>query len=380
VWIDVGGATTVSVADGLDVALERTVAAAFRPYLPQYGSISGSGVTIEQLTAGPAFRDIEGRAGDDLVTAYDGGSAYILRGRGSCVLPDPLRDVPAAFAFTPGFPVHELVHSYVRTAAAVTALLNEAVVVHASAVSIEGRAVLVGGWSESGKTEVALAFAEAGARFISDKWTIVRADGSVCPFPASVGIRKWVLPYLPRLRAALPAIARAQLAGARAVSMVSRPMQRPFGNSLLREAALYSRRVAALADRAALSVEQVRAAYGIEGDPTEPVPLGLVVLLTTAEPGTRPEAVPADPETVARRLAQAAMFERRSYFSVTDRVRYGGAGEERTDGPAVAAAEERLLGERLAPVRVLQVPTPFPGDPRLVVQSILRAVGDDPEK
>ncbi len=379
-WIDVAGATTVSVADGLDPALERTVAAAFRPYLPQAGSIAGAGVTIEQLIAGPAFRDIEGRAGDDLVTAYDGSRAYILRGRGSCVLPDPLRDVPAAFAFTSGFPVHEMVHSYVRTAAAVTALHNEAVVVHASAVSIEGRAVLVGGWSESGKTEVALAFAEAGARFISDKWTIVRADGSVCPFPASVGIRKWVLPYLPRLRAALPAIARAQLAGARAVSMVSRPMQRPFRSALLREAGLYSRRVAALADRAALSVEQVRAAYGITGDPTEPVPLGLVVLLTTAEPGTRPEAVPADPDTVARRLAQAAMFERRSYFSVTERVRYGGAGEERTDGPAVAVAEERLLGARFAPVRVLQVRTPFPGDPRLVVQSILRAVGDDPEK
>jgi hypothetical protein len=251
---------------------------------------------------------------------------------------------------------------------------NDAVVVHASAVSIDGRAILVGGWSESGKTEIALALAEAGAEFISDKWTIVRADGTVCPFPASVGIRRWVLPYLPRLRARLPRLARVQIVGAAAASLASRPIRRSSGNALLREAGALSTRLVAMADRVALSLDQVRAAYGTSGDVKTPVPLGLVVLLSTAAPGKSPEVVSVDSGTVARRLAQAAGFERRAYFSVTERVRYGGASQDRTDGPAVTGIETNLLQARLAAIGLLEVRTPFPGDPRRVVEPIFRGL------
>jgi hypothetical protein len=374
--LDIGGASTLSVAEGTEPSLSAMVAEAFAPYGPATAPVATPSVSIESLADRPTFRDIEGRAGDDLVTAYDGSRAFVIVGRQACAIPDPLHYSPATFAFTPGFPIHSLLHSYVRTAAALTALRNDAVVVHASAVSIKGQGVLVGGWSESGKTEVALALAEAGAEFLSDKWTIVGRDGSLRPFPASVGVRKWVLPYLPRLRSALPRMARAQLMGAAAVSLASRPMQRPFRNPLLREVGSYSRRLAALADRAALSVAQVRAAYGTTSDPIAPVPLGLVVLLSTAAPRTRPATVRGDPEVVSHRLAQAAMFERRSYFSVTDRARYGGASEDRTDGPAVARIEEPLLRARLAGVMVLQVQAPFPSDPRRVVESIVAGGAD----
>jgi hypothetical protein len=369
-WFDIGGAVTLALAPRAEAALVGVVAGAFAPYLPEADPASNVGVSIQPISGDPKFQDIENRAGDGLVTAYDGERAYILSGRQACVVPDPLRDSPATFAYTPGFPIHDLVRSYVRIAVAIAALRTEAVVVHASAVSINGRAVLIGGWSESGKTEIALALAEAGAEFISDKWTIVRADGSVCPFPASVGIRRWVLPYLPRLRAALPRTARAQLLGAAAASFVSRPLERPFRNVVLREAASRSAELVALADRAALSLEQVRAAYGTVGDVRRPVPLGLVVLLSTVAPGTRPAAAPVDAGFVAERLAQAAAFERRSYFSVTERARYGGASGDRTDGPTVARIEEGLLRTRLADVGLLQIRTPFPSDPRRVVESI----------
>jgi hypothetical protein len=370
-WFDIGGAATLAVAPGTEPALAGAVAGAFVPYRPRSEPVATVGVSIQPLSHAPRFQDIENRAGDGLVTAYDGERAYILHGRHACVVPDPLRDAPAAFAYTPGFPMHELVRSYVRTAVSLTALRTDAVVVHASAVSIHGRAVLIGGWSESGKTEIALALAEAGAEFISDKWTIVRSDGSVCPFPASVGVRRWVLPYLPKLRARLPRTATAQLAGAAALSLVSRPLRRSFRNAVLREAGSRSTQLVALAERAALSVEQVRAAYGNVGDVTTPLPLGLVVLLSTVAHGTRPAATSVETGIVARRLAQAAAFERRTYFSVTERVRYGGASPDRTDGPTVAGIEESLLRARLTASGVLEVRTPFPGDPRRAAESIL---------
>ncbi len=373
-WLDIGGAATIAVAAEAEPALARSISRAFAPYLPQPEPASTVSVSVLPTSEVPAFQDIQGAAGDGLVTGYDGQRAYIVRGRHACVLPDPLRDAPAVFAYMPGFPMLDLVRPYVRPAVALAALRSEAVVVHASAVSIGGRAVLVGGWSESGKTEIALALAEAGAEFLSDKWTIVRADGSVCPFPASVGVRRWVLPYLPRLRARLPRASKAQLVGAAAVSLASRPFRRSFRNAVLREVGSRSTQIAALADRAALSVDQVRAAYGTVGDVTRPVPLGLVVLLSTTALGTAPVVAPAEVGLVARRLAQAAAFERRAYFSVTDRVRYGGASSERSDGSSVAGIEEKLLRVTLADAASLQVRTPFPSDPRRVVESITRAL------
>lgn len=373
-WLDVAGAASVSVAPEAGPAIARGIERAFAPYPPQVEPASRIGVLIRPVSGVPMFRDIENAAGDGLVTAYDGERAFVLRGRHACVVPDSLRESPAIFEFTAGFPVLGLVRSYIRPAVALAALRNDAVVVHASAVSINGRAILVGGWSESGKTEIALALAEAGAEFISDKWTIVRADGTVCPFPASVGVRRWVLPYLPRLRAKLPRLARAQIVGATAVSFASRPIRRSSGNAFLREAGVLSTKLVATADRVALSVDQVRAAYGAAGDVKSPVPLALVVLLSTVAPGKLPEFVPVDPGTVAARLAKAAAFERRAYFSVTERVRYGGASQDRTDGPVVTGLETNLLQARLAAIGLLEVRTPFPADPRRVVEPIFRGL------
>ncbi|MDQ8755021.1 HPr kinase/phosphatase C-terminal domain-containing protein [Sphingosinicella sp. LHD-64] len=50
--------------------------------------------------------------------------------------------------------------------------------VHVSAVSIDGRAVLIGGLSGRGKSDLALRLIDRGARLVSDDYTIVRrVDG-----------------------------------------------------------------------------------------------------------------------------------------------------------------------------------------------------------
>jgi hypothetical protein len=373
-WFDVGGAATLSLGAEAPPALARSVSRALAPYPPQAEPSPPADVSIRRMACLPTFIDIENAAGDGLVTGHDGERAYILRGRHSCAIPDPVREAHAVFAYSPDFPMHELAGSYVRTAVSLAALRNQAIVVHASAVSVDGRAVLIGGWSESGKTEIALALAEAGAEFLSDKWTILRRDGSVCRFPASVGVRRWVLPYLPKLEASLPRAARLQMFGAGALAGVSQPFRRSFRNAVLREAGRRSSELVAMTDRAALSVEQVRAAYGSVGGTTRPVPLGLVVLLSTVASGNGSAAESVDASLVGRRLALAAAYERRTYFSVTERVRFGGAEMDRTDGPGAAGIEERLLRARLADTATVQVRTPFPSDPRRVVESILASL------
>ena len=49
--------------------------------------------------------------------------------------------------------------------------------VHASAVAIEGRAVLIGGKSGSGKSDLALRLIDRGGALISDDYTLVRRSG-----------------------------------------------------------------------------------------------------------------------------------------------------------------------------------------------------------
>ena len=50
--------------------------------------------------------------------------------------------------------------------------------IHVSSVAIGGRAVLIGGRSGAGKSDLALRLIDRGARLISDDYTFVRRVGS----------------------------------------------------------------------------------------------------------------------------------------------------------------------------------------------------------
>lgn len=60
--------------------------------------------------------------------------------------------------------------------------------IHASAVAIGGRAVLIGGLSGSGKSDLALRLIDRGAELISDDYTIVRRTpgGLVASAPPNI--------------------------------------------------------------------------------------------------------------------------------------------------------------------------------------------------
>jgi serine kinase of HPr protein (carbohydrate metabolism regulator) len=63
------------------------------------------------------------------------------------------------------------------TPASVAAPRLSAETLHASTVSIDGRAVLIGGPSGSGKSDLALRLLDRGFKLVSDDRTVVRRDG-----------------------------------------------------------------------------------------------------------------------------------------------------------------------------------------------------------
>lgn len=60
--------------------------------------------------------------------------------------------------------------------------------IHASTVAIDGKAVLIGGPSSSGKSDLALRLIDRGAELVSDDYTIVRRTGAglVASAPATI--------------------------------------------------------------------------------------------------------------------------------------------------------------------------------------------------
>ena len=186
-----------------------------------------------------------------------------------------------------------------------------------------------------------------------------------------MGVRRWVLKTLPRLRASLPGAARSRMVAAGAANAATRPLQRlGAAGRVSSRAVSAAEKMVALADRTSLTLSQIAAAYGHTADPSETVPLRALALLTTT-PGGEPEARPADPAWAAMRLAQTAAFERRDLFTLHDRARF--AFPEWGDAyQASVAEEEGRLREALAGVPVIEVRAPFPADPRRVAQAISR--------
>jgi hypothetical protein len=360
---DLSGRLSVGFADA-DDGLVRLLAARMDPLRPADATMPPDVELGPGLRSGPALRDIQNRARDGAVTASDGERLLILEAGLACTVPDPLSDRPARFVYEPGFPVGRIYARVIRPAMQLALHGHAAVAVHSAAVELNGQAVLVAGWSESGKTETALALMESGARFLSDKWTILGSDGEASIFPMDVGVRGWVLAYLPTLAAALPPRARTRLRAAAIAGAVSRPVRGRGGAA---------ERAVGLADRAALSPSRLRAAYGDDADPARRVPLGVTALLTTV-PGTSIACAPADPAWAAARLARSAAYERRELFALFERRRYALPHLSGVALDSAVTEETQALEAVLRRGRTLEVRAPFPVDPRAVAAAITRAL------
>lgn len=373
-YVDLAGRAGIHLA-APDERVERYLRAQLAPFEPT--ELTAGTVPDVVLAAAPGplgdTRELQGPADDDLLTGTDGERLLVAWDGRRCTIPDVVAGRPALFDYEPGFPIWRVFRAAVRPVLQVAmAAEGRAAAVHAAAVTTGDGAIIVAGWSESGKTETALGLMEAGASFLSDKWTPLGPDGIASPFPISVGVRRWVLEYLPTLRGALTRSARTQFIAARAASIVLRPASRRVAHS--RSAAILAdsaRKVSALGDRAAFEVAELREAYGQVDDPTRSTPTRLVVLL---ENSSRDEvvAVPASPATVAARLARSAAYERRAYFGMLQRAAYLVPDRPATVVERAIAFDEAVLREAFMRVELVTIRAPFPTDPRRVADEIMR--------
>ncbi|HEX5038605.1 MAG TPA: hypothetical protein VFW95_00540 [Candidatus Limnocylindria bacterium] len=358
--------------DGDDRFIARALAE-LDPYRPLVGGPAAAPraeLRIRSIQAGRRERPVELQllAGDGHVTAVGEREAWLLDGTLGCSI--PREGAVQEVLVERGFSVGRAFRTVVRPALQLQIARGGGVVVHASSVEIGGRAVLVAGWSESGKTETALALVEGGARFQSDKWTILTSGSMAAAFPISLGVRGWVLPFLPRLRRGLPAGARAQLRLAAAGRVVTTPLRNWHGGgSAMQIVAGAVRKAVALGDRAALTPSALRAIYDDDEDPTRAIPIGAIVVLRTA-PSGEVAVVPGDPERLSRRLAISAATERAAYLALKQRAAYARA--EEWDIHALIERDRVALERELRRCPLFEVSAPFPGDPRAVAAAVSR--------
>lgn len=314
----------------------------------------------------PAVVQRAGDGGDGWVSALTADGLHLMRGRGACVVAGAPGEPGLHVGADSGLPAWALMREVVRPLLQLGLPACGAGTVHAAAVARPGVGVLIAGWSESGKTEVALALAERGWGVLADKWTVLDANARMSPFPVRAGVRRWVLEYLPILRAALPRSARWRLgiSGAavrgleRAAGRVGSPLASGGLDLLLR--------AGTQGERLSLTLSELRAVYGIDAVHAAGAPVSLGVMLRTV-PGGPPVARPLPAEALLRRLHESAAYERRGGLDLLLRRRFAG-GKDRV--PDILAAERGLLATAMAGVRLIEVSCPFPADPRLVAELV----------
>jgi hypothetical protein len=314
--------------------------------------------------------DVHGPAGDGRRTGSDGRRCYLLRGGARFEL--PLLDTQAGqvrLSYDRNFPLWEALSELVRPLLMLATIKHGAITVHGAAVEVGEGGLLVCGWSESGKTETALALAEGGARFISDKWTIIDDEARIHAFPVSVGVRDWVLDYLPRLRAYLSTSQRARMRASRTVRRALPVLARAPATPVAAAVESQLERALTLASRVSLRQTEVAAVYGSALDPTRTPRLTTLAMLTTVSGG---EVIvrPAEPAWTAERLARSAAYERRTLYELDARVRY--ANPELGPSPllGVRDLEAERLRTLLSGVHLLEVKAPFPADPWKVADAL----------
>ena len=382
----------VDVPAGVVAAIEREVAGGApgsgEADVPPTGRVTVGRAGARPDRALPANRDeITGDAGDGWVVGRAGHELIVTGEHGWFAV----RRDEEGLTIEAGDGVRpwSLVRDAVRPAVQIAGLDRGVAVVHAAAVVAGGTGLLVAGWSESGKTETALALAERGARFVGDKWTIAfpspaavgdldgPGDGPTArfaPYPVRVGIRDWVVPHLPTLARALGRSRRARLGAGSVADRLGRAIggiagAHPASDALLGPVG----RVGSLAATIRLQPATIRGAYGQpEGESSEV--LRALVVLTTVEPGTRPAIEPLDPAVAAERLARSAAYERRGFHLLGERAAALFGDEPPIPGFGVVAAEAEVLRARFRDVRTFELRMPFPADPGPGADLILSVV------
>lgn len=315
-----------------------------------------------------------GDAGDHQYCSFDDSGFYAQIGTGRARMPFSSLGEANEIQYSSGTNMRSLINNYVRPILHLSLLDKGAIAVHSAAVQYNGSGILLAGWAESGKTEAMLALIEKGAQFVSDKWTILAEDGgTICNFPTPMTVRGWMVKYAPGIRGELRPLERLRVGIAASLSDIvqktgRQPLMRRFRP--LTDLAAPFLSLAGSASVSPAQVLPVAAGVGGEGGLAAPTAQFKKVFLLLTTKTDRIAVRPADPDTVARRLAYAALYERRAFFNLYTKFRYA-FPDERV--PLIEEAPERertMLANALAGKDVHVVEMPFPFDPGKVYEAM----------
>ena len=309
-----------------------------------------------------------GDAGDSQECEFSDSEFILRKGAMSLSLPFSSVGEGCVIGWSGGSGMRRLLIDYVRPALQISLLPKGSLALHSAAVAYEGKGILLAGWAESGKTEAMLGFLQAGAAFVSDKWTIVDGDGSsIRHFPTPITVRNWMIGLIPGLRERLKGT---ELLRARAAGLVTSVLQ----TEALSRAPLTTgvKSLAELAGRVSVTPSQLLGKDGDGGSQwrsSSSAPLESLFLLVTC--GEDRIAVrEADIDEISSRLADCAAYERRAFFGLYQRFKYAFPGRPNRLIEEAREAESRTLAKALASKRVFVVEAPFPFDPAALYRAI----------
>jgi hypothetical protein len=366
-WMTVIHGTVAVLVTGAEPRDALTVERQLGPLVPAPQTMADPDIEVrfvrEVSTRGSLVLAGHGEA------AYDDDSFYVTKGKGQTPtlarMPlDAAGDGCCVIECEHGVPAVPLLVALVN----ICALAHGVLPLHASAVQLGGRTLLVTGWSKGGKTETVLALQRRGAAYVADEWSYLTPgeDGAllVSGLPEPIRLWAWQLRQLPEVRtrvlsgrqhARLVALER----GAAGLARVGRG-----GHAL----ASLSRRFAPVVARQAYRQVPPAELFGSR-TVAGPVPVDEVVL---AQSWVRDDIVlePIPGDEVAARMAHSLAYERLPLTMVYDQFRFAFPGRRSTAVERAAEIERQLLRDLLHGRSAHRLAHPYPPDLNLIGQAL----------
>lgn len=244
-------------------------------------------------------------------------------------------------------------------------LLDHGVVpLHAAAVHLGDRGMLVTGWSKGGKTELLLALTARGAHYVGDEWVYLRPeDGRMFGLPEPVRLWDWHLAQRPDLRRRVPARDRARL---RATAVLaggpSHAVPRPELPSTARRAQVLARRQLSVR----VPPERLFGAANVRASTTVD---RVVLVMTRDDPMV--EVTPVTPDEVVQRMLASLEHEREDLLTVDRMFRYAFPGRRNPHLDRAGDREAALLSAALQGLPAHRLDHPTPVDLRRLADAVL---------
>ena len=245
-----------------------------------------------------------------------------------------------------------------------TVLGNGALPVHAAAFELDGVGTLVTGWSKGGKTELLMAAAGAGARYIGDEWVYLTTDGRMYGIPEPIRLWDWHIRQLPVARDHLTLTDRLKLRGIPALRRLERATPRSLRR--LPPSRLLRRAMPTLEGQLHVDVPPERLFSDVSQNSGSLDRILFVV--SAAGPEFTVEAI--DPLEVAARMRASLLHERLDLATLLLQARFAHPSLHNDHLDTAEAQQGELLDRIFAGRPAYLVTHPYPVDLAALFESV----------